>query len=129
MNRTRAGLGWSKERGAGTALIAAVALVVVCASWIVVVVGAYVIAAQSAKGAADLAAVDGARAVESGGGDGCQASRVTATHNGGVLRACSTTGAGTEFVVSVRVAVRVGVSVPGLPAEVAASSEAGQLEH
>jgi secretion/DNA translocation related TadE-like protein len=117
----------SEDRGAGTALVAAVALVVVCASWIVVVLGAYVIAGQSAKGAADLAAVDGARAVESGAGDGCPASRATASHNGGVLRACSTTGDGSAFVVSVKVAVRVAISVPGLPTEVSAASEAGRL--
>ncbi|WP_051208862.1 Rv3654c family TadE-like protein [Propionicicella superfundia] len=114
------------DSGAGTALIAAVALVAVCAMWVAVVLGAYVVAAQSAKAAADLAAVDGARAVDGGAADGCRAAAATASANGGSVQECATSADGVEFVVSVRVAVRVALTVPGLPAEVSASSEAGR---
>lgn len=116
------------ERGAGSTLILAVALVAACAAWAVVIIGTYIVAAHTAAGAADLAAVDAARAVETGDADGCHAATVTAEHNNAEIIDCTVSADGVEFVVSVEVQVSIDVAVPGLPKTLTAHAEAGRVE-
>lgn len=106
-------------------LIAAVAVVAMLAAWVVVVVAAYVSARHTAEAAADLAAIDGARAVEAGAA-GCVAAKKTAEANGGRLSACDVVNDGIEFVVAVEVTAEAGISLPGLPSRLTARSQAGR---
>ncbi len=115
------------DAGSGSVLLLVVALVVICASWAVMIIGAYVNAAHTASGAADLAAVDAARALERGASDGCPTAKTTAARNDARLTDCKTVADDTEYVVTVRVQVKVGIAIPGLPADVTASAEAGEV--
>lgn len=114
----------ASERGAGTVLIGAVILFGTVIAALATVVVCYLMAAERARGAADLVALSAATVYESGR-DPCLAARDAARANGVVLDSCEVTGDSLDLVVTAT--VRVSVGVPGLPADVTATSYAGWL--
>lgn len=84
----------------------------------------YLLAAQRARTAADLAALSGATAF-AGGEDACAAARRFARANSASVVSCNQVGDAVDFVVTVEAQVRVGVHVPGLPSTVRAIAYAG----
>lgn len=102
MSRARVPRVDREDRGAASVLALALIGVLTLVGAALSVVGAMVVAHRVAQGAADLAALAGARTVAAGG-DGCAAAASVAGSNGAMLIACG---------VEDR-AVRVRVSVPG----------------
>jgi secretion/DNA translocation related TadE-like protein len=84
----------------------------------------YLAAVHHVRGAADLAALSGAVAVQAGE-DGCEAATRMAHANETSLLTCDRVGDAVDFVISVRVAGRVGLNVPGLPAKIIGFAHAG----
>jgi secretion/DNA translocation related TadE-like protein len=84
----------------------------------------YLAAVHHVRGAADLAALSGAVAVQAGE-DGCAAATRMAHANETSLLTCDRVGDAVDFVISVRVAGRVGLNVPGLPAKIIGFAHAG----
>ena len=114
------------ERGSGTVLVAAVVLVLMAVTAALLVIGGYLLAADRARGAADLVAVSAA-AEQAGGGHGCRSAARLAERNGVGLVRCEVTGDSLDFVVSVTVRQAVRVRLPLLPNGVPATSHAGRL--
>ena len=84
----------------------------------------YLAAVHHARGAADLAALSGAVAIQAGE-DGCEAAKEVARANDTSLITCDRVGDGLDFVITVQVVRRVRLNVPGLPAEIIGSAHAG----
>ncbi len=114
------------EHGSGTALVAAVILVLMVVAAGLLVVAGYVAVAHHARSAADLVALSGA-ATRGRGGDACGAAAVVASRNGVRLAGCSERGDSFDYVVTVRVEQPVSVRLPGLPESVVATAHAGKL--
>lgn len=112
------------ERGVGTVLMVGVMAVIVVLSVAGVCIAGYLVAAQRARTAADLAALSGATAYAAGQ-DPCSAARRNARANGASVVLCNHVGDAVDFVVTVRAQVRVGVRVPGLPTRSTAVAYAG----
>jgi secretion/DNA translocation related TadE-like protein len=92
----------------------------------ILVVGSYLVAADHARGAADLVAISAAASLAQRG-DGCRAAAGVAGRNGVSLARCAVRGDSLDFVVSVTVRRPVRVLLPLLPDGVAATSYAGRL--
>jgi secretion/DNA translocation related TadE-like protein len=84
----------------------------------------YLTAIQRARGAADLAALSGAVAIQSGA-DGCSVARRVAQANQSTAVSCDQAGDSIDFVISVRVARAVRLGIPGLPTKITAVAHAG----
>ena len=105
-------------------LIAGVMGVLVLLSCAGMVVVGYAVAGHRARGAADLAAASGAVAFGRGE-DACRQARRTAAGNGARLVRCDQVGDQVDYVVTVRVAIGVGMRLPGLPRQVESLAHAG----
>jgi len=92
----------------------------------ILVIGAYLVAADHARGAADLVAISAAAKVAQRG-DGCAAAADVAHRNGVGLGHCAVRGDSLDFVVSVTVRQSVRVGLPLMPDGVSATSYAGRL--
>lgn len=114
------------ERGSGTLLVVGVLAVVSAVAAAALVAAAYLVAGHQARSAADLAALSGAAAYAEGR-DACAAARRLARANGGRVAACDQVGDDVDYVVSVTVAVRVGLRVPGLPRTLSGRAHAGPV--
>ena len=98
------------ERGSATLLAGVAVLVVAAVAAVLVLVGTARAVGERVRGAADLAALAGARA-QGGNADACEAARSAAALNSAEVVSCRVTGDEVEFVVSVdlRGSLRVGV--------------------
>ena len=112
------------ERGSATLLMVGVLVVLLATGLAVICAAGYVAAAHAARAAADLAALSGAVAIESGA-DGCAAAGKIASDNHVRLVSCDHVGDQVEFVISVQVAHKIDLGLPGLPTEIMASAHAG----
>ncbi|OYN98708.1 Rv3654c family TadE-like protein [Enemella evansiae] len=116
----------NRERGAATLAVAGALLLLLVLTGAGSVIAGYLVAAQRARGAADLAAVSAA-ARHAAGAPGCPtAQRLAAAQGASVLR-CTETGDTIDFVVSVEVAIPVDAPVPGLPTRATGRAHAGRL--
>jgi secretion/DNA translocation related TadE-like protein len=107
-------------------LVAGAVVVLMVVAACLLVMGGYLVAADRARGAADLVAISGAARV-SQRGDGCGAAADIAGRNGVLLVRCTVRGDSLDFVVSVTVRQPVRVRLPLLPDGVQATSHAGRL--
>ena len=114
------------ENGSGTVLVAATVTVLMAVAAAILVVGSYLVAADHARGAADLVAISAAARVAQRG-DGCAAAARVAHRNGVALVRCTVRGDTLDFVVSVTVRRPVRVGLPLLPDGASATSHAGRL--
>lgn len=114
------------EHGSGTVLVAGTVVVLMVVAAAILVVGAYLVAADHARGSADLVAISAAGKV-SQRGEGCAAAADVAHRNGVSLVRCAVRGDSLDFVVSVTVRRSVRVVLPLLPGAVSATSHAGRL--
>jgi len=114
------------EHGSGTALVAGAVVVLMAVAGAVLLVASYLVAADYARGAADLVAISAAARVAQRG-NGCTAAENVAQHNGVALVRCTARGDSLDFVVSVTVRRPVTVGLPLLPDGVSATSHAGRL--
>jgi secretion/DNA translocation related TadE-like protein len=112
------------ERGAATFVMLGVLTVVISLAVAGMLLGAYVVAVHQARVGADLAALSGAAAFEQGGA-ACRTAGRTAGENHVDLITCDQVGDQLDFVVTARVRVSVGRSLPGLPRSVEAIAYAG----
>lgn len=103
----------------------AVLTVVVALGAAGLVVGQFAVAGRQARSAADLTALAGAVARQSGG-DACRAARPLARDNRAELVDCEVVGDQLDFVVTVRVRVSVRTRLPGAPRAVEAVAHAGR---
>jgi len=114
------------ERGSGTLLAAGAVVLLMVVAAAILVIGAYLVAADHARGAADLVAISAAAKVAQRG-DGCRAAADIAHRNGVSLARCTVRGDSLDFVVSVTVWQPVRLRLPLLPDAVPATSHAGRL--
>ena len=114
------------ERGSGTLLVVGVMAVVGVLAAVAIVAAAYLVAGHRARGAADLAALSGAAAYAQGRPP-CPAAARLARQNGGRLTHCDQVGDDVDYVVSVTVAVEVGIRPPGLPRVLSGRAHAGPV--
>ncbi len=123
---TPAGAGGRDERGSGTVLAAGTVVLLMAVAAAILVIGGYLVAADHARGAADLVAISAAAKVAQRG-DGCRAAAEIAHRNGVSLARCTVRGDSLDFVVSVTVRQPVRLRLPLLPDDVPATSHAGRL--
>lgn len=121
-----AGAGGRGERGSGTVLAAGTVVLLMAVAAALLVIGGYLVAADHARGAADLVAISAAAKVAQRD-DGCRAAAEIAHRNGVSLARCTVRGDSLDFVVSVTVRQPVRVRLPLLPDAVPATSHAGRL--
>jgi secretion/DNA translocation related TadE-like protein len=114
------------EHGSGTVLAAGTVVLLTAVAGAILVVAGYLVAADHARGAADLVAISAAAKVAQRG-DGCRAAAEIAHRNGVSLARCTVRGDSLDFVVSVTVRQPVRVRLPLLPDAVPATSHAGRL--
>lgn len=119
-------VGRHDQHGSGTVLVAGAVVVLMGLAACLLVIGGYLVAADRARGAADLVAISGAVRV-SQRGDGCRAAADLARRNGVLLVRCTVRGDSLDFVVSVTVRQPVRLRLPLLPDGVQATSHAGRL--
>lgn len=98
------------QRGNATLLVTVGVLVVVGIAALLLVGGVARATGERVRGAADLAALAGARA-QTDNADACAAARSSATANGAEVVACRVSGDEVEFVVTVE--VRRAFRLPG----------------
>ncbi len=122
----RTGASVADQRGSGTLLVVGVMAVVGVVAMAAVVAAAYLVAGHQARGAADLAALSGAAAFAEGRSP-CPAAGRVARSNGGRVTSCDQVGDEVDYVVSVAVAVEVGVRLPGLPRTLEGRAHAGPV--
>jgi secretion/DNA translocation related TadE-like protein len=112
------------QRGSGSILM----IGAIGALWLfglgVMCMATYLAALHHVRGAADLAALSGAVAVQAGE-DGCAASRRVASANETSLLACDRVGDAVDFVISVKVVGSLRLNVPGLPTKIIGFAHAG----
>jgi secretion/DNA translocation related TadE-like protein len=90
------------------------------------VLGQYLVAAQRARSAADLAALAGAQAYGSGK-DGCAAAEQYAARNDHRLAGCSIVGEKIDFVLTTKIIAPVPVQSPVLPKSITVRANAGPV--
>ena len=95
------------QRGNATLLVTVAVLVVVGIAALLLVGGVARATGERVRGAADLAALAGARA-QADNADACAAARSSARGNGAEVVACRVSGDEVEFVVTVSVRLPVG---------------------
>ena len=93
---------------------------------VAMVAASYLVAGHRARGAADLAALSGAAAFAEGRPP-CPAAARIARSSLGRLTGCEQVGDDVDYVVSVEVAVDVGLRVPGLPRRLTGRAHAGPV--
>ncbi len=108
-------------------LVVGVLSAVLTVAFVALVVSGYVLAAQKARQAADLAAVSAAE-VAASGEDGCPEARRVAEANGARLASCVQVGDAVEYAVTVEIRVTTGRRLPGLPTELPGVAHAGHIE-
>lgn len=113
------------QRGSGTALVAAVVLVLLAVAVAVLVVATFLVAADRARGAADLVALSAAAELARAG-DGCRTAAGVAELNGVGLVRCASSGDPFDFAVSVTIRQPVALNLPLLPDAMLATSHAGR---
>jgi secretion/DNA translocation related TadE-like protein len=121
-----AGAGGRGEGGSGTVLAAGTVVLLMSVAAALLVIGGYLVAADHARGAADLVAISAAAKVAQRD-DGCRAAAEIAHRNGVSLARCTVRGDSLDFVVSVTVRQPVRLRLPLLPDAVPATSHAGRL--
>ncbi len=114
------------QHGSGTVLVAGSVVMLMAVAAAILVIGSYLVAADHARGAADLVAISAAAKVAQLG-DGCRTAADVAHRNGASLVRCTVRGDSLDFVVSVTVLQPVRVRLPLLPDGVPATSHAGRL--
>ncbi|MDR1513020.1 MAG: hypothetical protein LBS56_06000 [Propionibacteriaceae bacterium] len=120
-----------RERGAGTLMMAGLALFVAGLGVILVVFGAFTLAHQRAEDAADLAALSGAQAALDSGDPNqaaqvaCAAARTTATAHKATVEACDVVAFAGFVGVEVEVSFPAPFAIPGAPSALKASARAG----
>ena len=114
------------DQGSGTVLVAGVVFVLMAVTAALLVIGGYLVAADRARGTADLVAVSAA-SEQAGLRPGCRVAAGMARLNGGELVRCVVEGDSLDFVVTVTVRQPVRVRLPVLPEGVQATSHAGRL--
>jgi secretion/DNA translocation related TadE-like protein len=112
------------ERGGGTMLMIGVLTVVMTLAMAGVCLAGYLVAVHRARAAADLAALSGAASVSTGDAP-CPAADRVAVQNRAKVVSCGRVGDAVDFVVTVRVQVRVSTGVRGLPGTIEAVAHAG----
>lgn len=112
------------DRGVGTLLTAAAALVLLTLAAGGTVLVGWLARAVAVQDAADLAALAAASA-QAEGLDPCVTAAEAATRNGVLLVTCVVRAAGEAFVVEVAVSGEPRLTLPGLPAAVTRSAAAG----
>lgn len=112
------------ERGVGTVLTAAVAMVLVAVATAACMVVSWLAQVSATQDAVDLAALAGASAMAEGL-DGCTAAAGAAEANGVLLTGCEVRGDTRAFVLDVRARTVLRPQLPGLPGEVVRSATAG----
>ena len=112
------------QRGSGSMLMIGVIGTLSLFGLGVMCMATYLAAVHHARGAADLAALSGAVAVQEGE-DGCAAAKRVARANGTSLLTCDRVGDAVNFVISVKVIRSVRLNVPGLPGKITGSAHAG----
>jgi len=130
VNEAAGALAWDRrtrdeDRGAATFLLVGVLAVLLVVAWAAAVIAAYQAAAHQARSAADSAALSGAMAF-SQGADGCSAAEELARANRTRLVSCEQVGDQLDYVVAVRVQLRLRPAVVGLPRFVEAGAYAGK---
>lgn len=110
------------ERGHTSGFVLIAAVVIAATAWVGIVAGAFAVATQRARSAADLAALAGARALLDGTAP-CPASERIARANQAVVVSCGVEGQ----VVTVRVEVASPIQIRGLPERVAAEARAAPV--
>jgi secretion/DNA translocation related TadE-like protein len=111
----------TRERGAATLMVLAMAGLVLMIGAALGVVGAMVVAHRRAQAAADLAALAGAVALARGD-DGCVTAGEVAVANGGTLASCLSAEGDVRVVVAV-----AGPHVLGQVADLSARARAGSV--
>lgn len=114
------------QRGNGTLLVMFVAAFILIGVGAFSILGQFLVAAQRAHSAADLAALAGAQAFGSGK-DGCAAAERYAERNDHRLAGCAVTGDRSDFVLTTRVTVRASISSPVLPESITVRAHAGPV--
>ena len=114
------------QRGSGTLLVMCVAVFLLVGATAFGVLGQYLVAAQRARSAADLAALAGAQAYGSGN-DGCQAAELYAARNDHRLAGCSIVGDKVDFVLTTKITAPVPVEVAVLPTSITVRAHAGPV--
>jgi secretion/DNA translocation related TadE-like protein len=117
----------SASAGAGTVLVATVIWLSLLLAAGVALVAGYAAAAQKANAAADLVALSGAAAQESGEG-ACRGAARLAQANGVRLVSCRVAGDILEFAVAVQIEFPIPRALPGLPDHLLASATAGRSD-
>lgn len=116
----------TNERGSATVLMVGIMAVVILLSGAALVIAGYVVGAHRARAAADLAALSAAAAFQQGH-NGCAQARRTARQNGATVTGCDRVGDEVDFVVTVKVVVRVDTRISGLPRTIPAEAHAEPL--
>lgn len=114
------------ERGAGTIMVATVALVLVGVSVVCLWIAGWIGSAQHARSVADLSANAAAQATAVGD-DACPVARRVAELNRGRLVSCRASGDTITFQVSVEVAVPLRPHIPGASREITGEATAGSV--
>jgi secretion/DNA translocation related TadE-like protein len=114
------------ERGSGTVLTATVVLVLVMVAAAVFTLASWVACLHQARSAADLAALAGAEAYQTGR-SACTAATVSATANHTTATACQVRESGVDFVVQVSVSVPLRPQLPFGPSNATVTSQAGAV--
>lgn len=114
------------ERGSGSVLVAGLGVLVVTAVWMGVCLLGWLGGARQASNAADLSALVAARA-RMHDADACAAARSTASRNGAAMVSCTVDATAVDFVVEVKVAVRLEpvLSIRGAPHQAIRAARAG----
>lgn len=112
------------DRGSGTVLVIGILAVLIMVGAAAALVSGYAVAAHGARNAADLAALSGAQARQSGA-DPCPVAADIAERNHVRLADCVVSGEDGDFVVAVTVEVTVRTRIPGLPTRLTQHAWAG----
>ena len=112
------------ERGSGSMLMVGVMTVLLMFGLTGMCVAGYLVAGHRARSAADLAALSGASAFAAGR-DACGAARENALKNDARVLSCQQVGDLVDYVVTVRIEVRVQARIAGLPTTLEVVAHAG----
>lgn len=116
------------QRGSASVLVAGLGVLVVAAVLTGVCLLGWLAGARQASNVADLSALAAARA-QTRGADTCGTARWTAARNSASLVSCTVDATSVDFVVEVRVAVRLEpeVPMPGAPRQAVRAARAGPV--
>jgi secretion/DNA translocation related TadE-like protein len=112
------------ERGSGTVLALAVVAVLVAVAMVSLVIVSWVGCVHRARSAADLSAIAGAQAYQSGR-MACETAATTARSNGAELTSCRVLPGEGQFIVEVTVSGPLRPAIGGGPKAVVEKARAG----